>query len=54
MLVMFAGILLYKFNSMSVMGSVCLFKCLFPSSYKTANPNELKFWEMIPIGMQNV
>ena len=29
--------------------SVCLFICLLPIYFKTAVPNELKFWEMIPL-----
>ena len=28
--------------------------CLFPNSSETANPSDLKFWGMIPLGMQNV
>ena len=32
--------------------SLCV--CLFPNSYETANPNELKFWGMIPLGMEKV
>ena len=28
---------------------VCLFICLLPIYFKTAVPNELKFWEMIPL-----
>ena len=26
--------------------------CLFPNSYETANPNELKFLGIIPLGME--
>ena len=30
------------------------FVCLFPNSSKTTQPDELKFWGMIPLGMQKV
>ena len=30
------------------------FVCLFPNSSKTTKPDELKFWGMIPLGMQKV
>ena len=33
---------------------VSLFVCLLPNSSETANPSNLKFWGMIPLGMQNV
>ena len=33
---------------------VCVCVCLFPNSYKTVNPNEQKFWGMIPLGVQMV
>ena len=45
---------LYQSNRMSVSLCVCLCVCLFPNSYETANPNELKFWGMIPLGMEKV
>ena len=48
------GVSLYKSTSLSVSEWVCLFVCLFPNSSETANPSELKFWGMIPLGMQNV
>ena len=44
---------IYKSTSLSVSESVCLFVCLFPNSSETANPSDLKFWWMIPLGMQN-
>ena len=43
---------LYKSASLSV--SEFVFVCLFPNFSETANPSELKFWGMIPLGMQNV
>ena len=46
----FKKISLYQSACMSL--SECV--CLFPNSYETANPNELKFWGMIPFGMQKV
>ena len=33
---------------------VSLFVCLFPNSSKTTNPSKLKFWGMIPLGMEKV
>ena len=39
---------------MSVSESVCLFVCLFPNSSETANPSELKFLRIIPLGMRKV
>ena len=43
---------------LSVCVSVCLFVwlfvCLFPNSSETANPSELKFWGMIPLGIGKV
>ena len=44
----------YKSTSLSVSESVCLFVCLFPNSSETANPSELKFWGMIPLGIRKV
>ena len=41
---------LYKSASLSV----SLFVCWFPNSSETANPSELKFWGMIPLGMEKV
>ena len=41
---------LYKSNIMSVSE----FVCSFPNSSKTTKPDELKFWGMIPLGMQEV
>ena len=41
---------LYKSNIMSVSE----FVWLFPNSSKTTKPDELKFWGMIPLGMQEV
>ena len=32
----------------------CLFVCLFPNSSETTNPSELKYWEMILLGMEKV
>ena len=34
--------------------SVFFFAYLFPNSSETANPNEQKFWGIIPLGMQMV
>ena len=34
--------------------SVCLTVWMFPNSYETANPSELKFWGMILLGMEKV
>ena len=31
---------------------VCLFVCLFPNSSERADPNELKFWMMIALGLK--
>ena len=33
---------------------VCLFVCLLPNSSETTNPNELKFWGMIALGLHIV
>ena len=33
---------------------VCVFVCSFPNSSKTVDPNELKFWGMISLGVQKV
>ena len=33
---------------------VCVFVCLFSKSSETGQPKELKFWGMIPLGMQMV
>ena len=41
---------LYQSTSLSV--SECV--CLFPNSTETANLNDLKFWGMIPLGMEKV
>ena len=42
----------------SVSESVCLFVwlfvCLFPNSSETSKPDELKFWGMIFLWMQNI
>ena len=45
---------LYESTSLSVSEFVCVFVCLFPNSSETANPSELKFWGMIPLGMRKV
>ena len=45
-------ITLYKQYDISE--SVCLFVCVSPNSSKMANSNKLKFWGMVPLGMQNV
>ena len=33
---------------------VCVCVWMFPNSYETANPSELKFWGMIPLGIGKV
>ena len=33
---------------------VSKFVCLFPNSSETANTSDLKFWGMIPFGMEKV
>ena len=44
-----------SFNLSSIASEfVYLFVYLFPNSSKTMNPNELKFWGMIPLGVQMV
>ena len=52
---------LYKFYSesyLSINAPVCQWVSesvwMFPNSYETANPSELKFWGMIPLGMEKV
>ena len=45
-------ITLYKQYDISE--SVCLFVCVIPNSSKTANSNKLKFWGMVPLGMQKI
>ena len=44
----------YPLKKEDVSEFVYLFVYLFPNSSETANPNELKFWGMIPLGMQKV
>ena len=41
-------------NKEDVNESICLFDCLFSIYFNMANPNELKFLGMIPLGMQMV
>ena len=41
---------LYQSNSLSV--SECVW--MFPNYSETANPSDLKFWGMIPLGMEKV
>ena len=31
---------------------VCVFVCLFPNSFETTKPDELKFWGMIFLGIR--
>ena len=45
---------IYHLNQYDVSEFVCFFVCLFPNSSETANPNELKFWGMIPLGIGKV
>ena len=45
---------LYKSASLSVSEWVCVCVWMFPNSSETANPSELKFWGMIPLGIGKV
>ena len=38
----------------SVSEWVCVCVWMFPNSSETANPSDLKFWGMIPLGMEKV
>ena len=50
LLTMYFSILLLKQQSVSEWVSESV--CLFPNSSETANSSELKFWGMIPLGME--
>ena len=39
---------------LSIKAPVCQWVSVFPNSSETANPSELKFWGMIPLGMEKV
>ena len=45
---------LYQSTSLSVSEWVSLSVWMFPNSSETANPSELKFWGMIPLGIGKV
>ena len=48
----------YTGSNLSIKAPVCQWVSesvwMFPNSYETANPSELKFWGMIPLGMEKV